>query len=74
MKVSTYQCHNKPQNGTAKTKKYKMVETSDGSIVPRDTSYPLDAPEKLAKSGVTVQPVEKKAKSVEAIKEVKVQK
>lgn len=60
MKVSTYLCHNKPQNGKAKTGKYKMVETQDGSLVPRDPTYPLDTPEKLAKSGVTVQPAEKK--------------
>jgi hypothetical protein len=32
-----------------KRKTYRMVETSNGELVPRDPSYPLDGPEKIEK-------------------------
>lgn len=32
-----------------KGKVYKMVETGNGGLVPRDPSYPLDGPEKIEK-------------------------
>jgi hypothetical protein len=43
-KLKKVKLKNVAANKTAKGKTYDFVELDDGTLVPRDTTYPVDAP------------------------------
>ena len=43
-KVKKLKLKNKAANGSAKNKTYTFIDTESGQLVPRDCTYPFDAP------------------------------